>query len=57
MELTDDELDNVVGGSTPLTKDALTQLEEEKENNNRLTERIDNNKDNIMAPLLFGIPN
>ena len=57
MELTDDELDNVVGGSTPLTKDTLTQLEEEKENNNRLTERIDNNKDNIMAPLLFGIPN
>ena len=59
MELTDNELDNIVGGSTPPIdiKDPLTQLEEEKEERKRLEEQMNNNDDNIMAPLLFGVPN
>ena len=57
MELTDDELDQVTAGdSTPLTKDAITQLKEEEECK-RLEEQMNNNDNNIMAPLLFGVPN
>ncbi len=58
MELTDDELDQVTAGdSTPLTKDAITQLKEEEEERKRLEEQMNNNDNNIMAPLLFGVPN
>ena len=51
IELTDDELDNVVGGSTSpnAIKDALNQLSEEERE--RLT------KNEFKSPLLFGIPN
>ena len=51
MELTDDELDNVVGGSTPnnFIKDALDQLSEEERE--RLIKEIKDNDYKPMGPL------
>ena len=53
MELTDDELDNVVGGSTPHNsiKDALDQLSEEERK--RLIEEIKNKDYKHMAPFFY----
>ena len=51
MELTDEELDNVVGGSTPhnFIKDALDQLSEEERE--RLIKEIKDNDYKPMGPL------
>ncbi|MBR4571470.1 MAG: hypothetical protein IKO19_12500 [Candidatus Riflebacteria bacterium] len=53
MELTDDELDNVVGGSNPIIEDPITRLNKEKEAKEGLNELITNNIDNPMAPRVF----
>ena len=50
MELTDDELDNVVGGSDPIIEDPITRLNKEKEAKEVLKELIRNNIDKPMAP-------